>query len=185
MMFGIVLQVLSGLVSPVIFVPGLVVGWFARRWWLVPVGGVLIAVVSQAEIMLIELPGAKPDWPREPVAVVAPLAWCAAGFLLGVWHRRTQRLRPEARIKAWPIVTGMTLGAALVGLLAVGVGVFYLREGQLAYHTVHFGREAGSPDYEMVFLQYLIPGVLLGQLAGGLIGRLIGRSIAPDSPATG
>jgi hypothetical protein len=181
----LVFQLVSGLASPVIFVPGLVIGWFARRWWLVLVGGVLIAVVSQAEIMLIELPGAKPDWAREPIAVVAPLAWCAAGFLLGAWSRRARRLRPGASIKAWPIVTGMMLGAVLVGLLAIGMGVFYLREGQLAYHTLHFGREVGSRDYETVFLQYLIPGVLLGQLAGGLIGRLIGRSIAPASPATG
>ena len=45
----IVLQLVSGLASPLIFLPGLVVGWFAPRWWQVVLGAVAIAVQSEAE----------------------------------------------------------------------------------------------------------------------------------------
>src|SRR5256885_6957457 len=60
-------QLISGLASPAIFVPSFVIGWFVRRWWQVLIGAVLVAVVSDAEVMLIEMPDAKPDWSTEPL----------------------------------------------------------------------------------------------------------------------
>jgi hypothetical protein len=175
---GIVLQLVSGLASPLIFFPGLVVGWFVRRWWQVVLGAIAIAVLSEAEVLLIELPGAEPDWVQEPMVVIAPLAWCAAGRLLRLWHQRTSGLRSRGSIKALPVVAGMVLGAVVVGALALCVGLLYLREGQLEFHTIHFGRAAESDDYETIFFQYVLPGLLLGQFAGGLIGRVLGRPIA-------
>ena len=124
---GIVLELVSGLASPLIFLPGLVVGWFARRWWQVVLGAIAIAVQSEAEVLLIELPGAKPDWAHEPMVVIAPLAWCAAGYLLRPWYQRTSGLRPGGSIRALPVVAGMVLGAVVVGALAVCVGLLYLR----------------------------------------------------------
>ncbi len=174
---GIVLQLISGLASPVIFVPSFAVGWFARRWWLVPLGAVVVAALSEAEVMLIELPGATPDWAREPLIVIAPLAWCVAGYLMRAWCRRARRLRQGGTIRAWPVVAGMVLGAVAGGAAALGVGLFYLQIGELEYHTLQFGR-AASADYETIFFQYLFPGLLLGQLAGGLIGRVFGRPLA-------
>src|SRR5215469_14264564 len=101
---GIVLQLISGLASPLIFFPCLVVGWFARRWWQVALGAVTIAVLSEAEVLLIELPGAEPDWARAPMGVVAPLTWCAAGRLLRLWYQRTSGLRSGGSIRALPVV---------------------------------------------------------------------------------
>jgi hypothetical protein len=54
MMFMILLQLISGLASPFIFVPSFVIGWFARRWWQVLLGGIAVEVLSEAEVMLIE-----------------------------------------------------------------------------------------------------------------------------------
>ena len=175
---GIVLQLVSGLASPLIFAPGLVVGWFARRWWQIVLGAAAIAVLSEAEALLIELPDAEPDWAQEPMVVIAPLAWCAAGRLLRLWYQRTSRLRSGGSIRALPVVAGMIFGAVVVGTLALGVGLVYLRGGQLEFHTIQSGRAAGFDDYEIIFFVYVLPGLLLGQLAGGLIGRVFGRPIA-------
>jgi len=174
---GLILQLISGLASPVIFVPSLLIGWFARRWWQVPLGAVVVAALSEAEVMLIELPGAEPDWADEPIAVIAPLVWCAAGFLLRAWHRRTSRRRQGSPIRVLPVVAGMVLGAIVVAGLSLGVGLLYLREDQLEFHTLQSGLAPGSADYETIFFQYFFPGLLLGQFAGGLIGRVFARPI--------
>lgn len=73
----------------------------------------------------------------------------------------------------------MTLGAIIVAALALGVGLLYLREGALEYHTTQFGPAPGA-GYETIFFQYLFPGLLLGQVAGGLIGRVLGRPIVRE-----
>ena len=177
-MSGLVLQLVSGLASPFIFVPSLVIGWFAGRGWQVLLGAVVVAALSAAELMLIEFPGATPDWGREPLTVVAPLAWCAGGFLLRAWQRRTSAIRQGA-IRALPVVTGMTLGAMIVAALSLGVGLFYLRQGALEDHTMQFGSAPGA-DYETIFFQYVFPGLLLGQMAGGMIGRILGRPIVRE-----
>jgi hypothetical protein len=171
----LVLQLISGLASPFIFIPSLVIGWFARRGWQVLVGAVIVTTLSEAELMLIELPDATLDWGHEPLVVVAPLAWCASGFLLRAWQRRASRLR-QGSIRALPVVAGMTAGAIIVAALALGVGLLYLREGALEYHTMQFGPARGA-DYDTIFFQYVFPGLLLGQMAGGMIGRALGRPI--------
>jgi hypothetical protein len=56
----------------------------------------------------------------------------------------------------------MVLGGVMVGALALRVGLLYLSECQLEFHTIQFGRAAGSVDYETIFFQYLLPGVPLG-----------------------
>jgi hypothetical protein len=43
MIFTIPLQLISGLASPVIFLPSFAIGWFARRWWQVLLGGIAVA----------------------------------------------------------------------------------------------------------------------------------------------
>jgi hypothetical protein len=175
------------LASPVIFLPSFAVGWFARRWWQVLLGGIAVAVLSEAEIMLIEMPDAKPDWMLEPLAFVAPLFWCAAGFLVHAWLARYSRSHAARPIKAFPVVAGMVIGAAVVGALALGVGLLYLHTDQLDFHTVQLG-EAGPTGYEAIFFEYLFPGLLAGQWLGGLIGRVFGRPILPpvvDHPAEG
>jgi hypothetical protein len=187
MIFTILLQLISGLASPVIFLPSFAIGWFARRWWQVLLGGIAVAVLSEAEIMLIEMPDAKPDWMLEPLAFVAPLFWCAAGFLARGWQARASQTRAARPIRAFPVVAGMVIGGAVVGALAIGVGLLYLHTDQLDFHTFQLG-EAGPTGYEAIFFEYLFPGLLAGQLLGGLIGRVFGRPILPpvvDHPAEG
>jgi hypothetical protein len=73
----------------------------------------------------------------------------------------------------------MTLGAIIVAALALGVGLLYLRDGSLEYHTMQFSPAPGA-DYETVFSQYVFPGLLLGQITGGMIGRVLGRAIVRE-----
>jgi hypothetical protein len=167
--FEICIQLISGIASPIIFVPSFAIGWFARRWWQVALGAVLVAVLSEAEIMLIELPGAQPDWTREPLAIVPPLVWCVAGFLAHRWYAQVSTRRQAGPIRILPVVSGMVFGGIAGAMLALGVGLLFLRSGQL------YSQGDRPSGYETVFFKYLFPGLLLGQLAGGLVGRLLGR----------
>ena len=171
---GFVLQLVSGLASPMIFLPCLVVGRLTRRWWQAVLGAIVVGVLSQGEVMLIELPGATLDWARAPLGFVAPLLWCAVGFLVGGWRRRAGRSRQSGAIRRWPVVAGMVVGAVIATALGLGIGLLYLQTGQLEFHTLQFGR-ARAADHETIFFQYLFPGLLLGQVAGGLIGRILAR----------
>jgi hypothetical protein len=180
--FGLFELLISGLASPFVFAPSFAIGWFVRRWWQVGLGAVLFSIFDQAEVMLIELPGAQPDWALAPLGLIPPLCWCAAGFLTRAWYRRERQHRSGETIRAFPVVAGMVLGAVVVAAAAIGVGLLYLRTDQLEFHA--FGLER-TPDpsaaYEAIFFQYLFPGVLLGQLAGGLIGRVLGRPMTPPT----
>ena len=172
---GIVLQLVTGLASAAIFVPSVLIGWFVSRWWQVLLGAVVVGVLSDAEFLLIEAPGADIDWASEPLGLVAPLFWCAAGFLSRGWYRRVCARRPSGTIRVLPVVAGMLLGAGVVAALAFGVALLYLQAGQLEDHLAHSIAADGSAAYEGIFFEYLFPGLLLGQLVGGLIGRVLGR----------
>src|SRR5579864_9340646 len=138
-MLGLLVQLVSGLASPLIFLPSLAIGWFVRRWWQVVLGATIVGMLSEAEILLIELPGSTPDWTQAPLGFVAPVAWCAAGFIARAWQRRTSHRRQGGPMRAWPVVAGMALGAFVVGALALGTGLLYLQTGQLEFHTLQFG----------------------------------------------
>ena len=162
--------------------PSFVIGWFVRRWWQVLIGAVLVAVVSDAEVMLIELPDAKPDWSTEPLAFIAPLCWCAAGFAMRAWSQRERQRRSPQATRALPVVAGMMLGAVVIAAAALGVGLLYLHTDQLEFHAFGLGRTTDtSAPHEAIFFQYLFPGLLLGQIAGGLIGRVIGHPRMPPA----
>jgi len=178
--FGLFAQLVSGLASPFIFVPSLAIGWFARRWWQVAVGAVLFSILDSAEVMLVEMPGAQPDWALMPLGVVPPLCWCAAGFAVRAWSRRETERRSQQVLRALPVISGMVVGGASVAAAALGVGLFYLHTDQLEFHAFGLERIADpSAAHEAIFFQYLFPGLLLGQLAGGLIGRVLGHPLAP------
>src|SRR5438045_8693472 len=113
--FGLFAQLISGLASPAIFVPSFVIGWLVQRWWQVLIGAVLVAVVSNAEVMLIEMPDAKPDWSTEPLAFIAPLCWCAAGFAMRAWSRRERQRRSAQATRTLPVVAGTVPGGAGTG----------------------------------------------------------------------
>ena len=182
MIFGLFAQLISGLASPVIFVPSFAIGWFARRWWHVPVGAVLLTMLDQAEIMLIEMPDAQTDWALMPLGVVPPLLWCGVGFAMHAWYRHEMQRRSSQTIRALPPVAGMVLGAVIVAAAALGVALLYLHTDQLEFHAFGLERTADpSAPYEAIFFQYLFPGLLLGQFAGGWIGRVLGRPRLPPT----
>jgi hypothetical protein len=180
MIFSIIALLISGFASPFIFVPCFAIGWFARRWWQLPIGAIAVEVISVAEVMLIEMPDAQPDWSLQPLAFVPPLFWCAAGFLMRRWRNGIAQSRAARPISALPVVAGMVLGALAVGASAFGVGLLYLRTDQLDFHIFQLG-QADPSGYEAIFFEYLFPGVLAGQVAGGLIGRMLGRPIRPPA----
>jgi len=180
--FGLFAQLVSGLASPFIFVPSFAIGWFVRRWWQVLIGSVLFSILDSAEVMLIEMPGAQPDWALMPLGIVPPLCWCAAGFAMRIWSRRETQRRSAQAVRGLPVTAGMVLGAVCVAAAALGVGLFYLYTDQLEFHTFGLERSADpSAPYEAIFFQYLFPGLLLGQLAGGLIGRVLGHPLMPPT----
>jgi hypothetical protein len=182
MIFGLFAQLVSGLASPVIFVPSFVIGWFARRWWHLPVGAVLLTILDQAEIMLIEMPDAQTDWALMPLGIVPPLCWCAVGFAMRGWYRRETQRRSSHTIRALPVVAGMVLGAVIIAAAALGVALLYLHTDQLEFHAFGLERTADpSAPYEAIFSQYLFPGLLLGQFAGGWIGRVLGHPQLPPA----
>jgi len=148
------------LASPFIFAPSLAIGWFARRWWHLPLGAVLLTVLDQAEIMLIEMPDAQPDWGLMPLGIIPPLCWCAAGFALRAWSRRERQRRSNQTIRALPIITGMVLGAISVAASALGVGLLYLHTDQLDSHAFGLERTTdSSAPFEVIFFQYLFPPI--------------------------
>ena len=166
--------------SPFIFAPSFAIGWFARRWWHLLLGALVLTILDQAEIMLIEMPDAQPDWGLMPLGIIPPLCWCAAGFAMRAWSRRERQRRSNQTIRALPIIAGMILGALSVAASALGVGLLYLHTDQLDFHAFGLGRSADPwAPYEAIFFEYLFPGLLLGQLTGGLIGRVLGRPILP------
>src|SRR5262249_61215034 len=111
-------------------------------------GAVAVAVLSRAEVLLIALPDARPDWASEPLALIAPVARCAAGFLLHSWYRRASLLRWGPSMRVLPVVIGMVLAALVVGALALGGGLLYLRTGQLEFHTGHTGAATALSEQE-------------------------------------
>jgi hypothetical protein len=180
--FGLFALLISGLASPFIFAPSFAIGWFARRWWHLPLGAALLTILDQAEIMLIEMPDAQPDGGLMPLGVIPPLCWCVAGFALRAWSRHERRRRSNQTIRALPIIAGMVLGALSVAVSALGVALLYLHTDQFEFHAFGLERTAdSSAPYEAIFFQYLFPGLLLGQLTGGLIGRVLGHPLVPPA----
>jgi hypothetical protein len=76
----------------------------------------------------------------------------------------------------------MVLGAISVAASALGVGLLYLHTDQLDSHAFGLERTTdSSAPFEVIFFQYLFPGLLLGQLTGGLIGRVLSHPLVPPA----
>ena len=158
-------MVAGGLVGPVNIVAGLVVGWFSRRWWQVLLGAATIAAVG----LLVSLPGGVPAgaevvWVALPFAVVAPLVWCALGFVL-----RRRLLGPGSVGEK----AGSAAVAALIGALAGGaLGALV---GPWAVDAAGVSSFEGQSGYAVVFF-FVLPGAAIGAAVAAVIGwRAIGR----------
>ena len=79
-------SILYDLADPYIFVPAIVLGWFARSVQVVVAGATLIAIVSIGLSLTHPLPdGAERVIGLEPIAIIAPLVWSYATFRLRQW----------------------------------------------------------------------------------------------------
>ena len=156
---AIVGMVLGGLVSPVNIVAGLVVGWFSRRWWQVVLGAVTIEVVA----LLVMLPSGVPDgeeiiWVVLPFGVLAPLAWCALGFVL-----RRRLLGPGSLgEKIGSAMVAALLGAVVGGGLGALLGSWYVDAARVSSFE-------GQSSYLVAFF-FVVPGVVIGAAVAAVIG---------------
>ena len=169
-------MILFGLINPLIALPAFILGWIARRWWLVPAGAVAIAALFTS-LSILDF-NARPDvaadseilWAALPFTLVPTLAWCGAGFFLGRWQR--SRRDPEARalVRVASILAGLLLGAVLGAAAGLGLGELYVSVARVSSFE-------GLAGYVVVFL-FIAPGVLVGAASGALAGAMLHRRLA-------
>ena len=165
-----------GLISPSIFIPGLAVGWFVRRWWHVAVGSLIIAVISLVWLVTEELPeGAQIIWPVAPVGLIPPFVWCAAGFLARSWYQRhTVASQQGFAMSFIRIAIGILVGGVGGGVLGSLIGMAYVALEQVSSFE-------GLSGY--VVASFMLIGIVIGILGGGLAGFLRGRVALHTGPA--
>lgn len=169
-----------GLINPLVALPAFLLGWMVRRWWLVPVGAVWIAVVL---LILSLTQSAVPEageivWQALPVTTLPPLAWCAAGYAFGHWRRsRHGGSKTAVAIRVASIGVGLLIGAPLGAAAGLGLGQAYV----IMARVISF---EGLSGYVVVFL-FALPGLAIGGIAGAAIGGVLyGRLAARRMTAT-
>jgi hypothetical protein len=145
-------SILAGMINPVIIVPAIVIGAFARRWWQALLGAVAVAAVVFA-IRSHHL----------PETVLAAAAWTSAAFL----GARRWRAGPDT----WQSVVGLAAGFILGGLFGGGAG---LALGAWYVEAAQVSNFEGKSGYVVVYL-FLFPGVIIGAASGAVLGWLLGR----------
>ncbi len=163
--FVLLQGVLQGLVSPMVALPSVLLGLFARRPWQAVLGGVVVAVVLFALSFRKDLPeGASIVWAAVPLGLVAPVAWALVGFKLASWRRA--RGKESGGPALWESVLGALLGGvagALVGVM-IGYGL-----GALFVELANVSEFEGHAAYVVVF-GFAMPGLVLGTLVGLVLG---------------
>lgn len=170
---------LHGLQSPWVIVPAWAIGWFARAWWQVVAGAVVLAVILFAisQIMLQgRLPeGAQVMWWLAPLGLLPPLAHSAAAH----WLRLRFGSAPES--------SGARLGTRLVSaflglLIGVALGAFIgFVVGDAYVEWAHVSQFEGGAGYMVIFV-FALPGALIGGGAGAALAWwLVGRRWAAPS----
>lgn len=157
--------ILHQLISPFLFVPAIVVGWFARSRSQIIAGALAIGVASIALSLLEPLPeGARRVHILVPLIFVAPLAWAFATAALKRRVRREGRTATsagEVARKALLLVLGVVIGGPLGGALGALIG-------SLAADYFRISSFEGGAGYYVAFL-FVLPGVLIGAIAGAVI----------------
>jgi hypothetical protein len=175
---GLLRGVLMGLLSPIVALPALLVGWFARRTWQAVLGGVVVAVLLLAlGDFLSELPeGTINVWETLPLYLVAPVAWALAGFHLRRWRRA--RGQHSGGPELWEKVLGALLGGVAGNMLGelggYGLGLLYVEWAKVSGFEGHAG-------YVLMF-GFALPGLMLGTLAGLVLGWRWDSRPRPPSP---
>lgn len=79
------------LLSPIVFIPALAVGFFARRWWHVIVGTFVLAIIMQ--VIAANGPRLAPDLSEFVVSYLATLSWGALAYFFQDLRRK--RAKPK------------------------------------------------------------------------------------------
>lgn len=166
-------MILGDLADPLMLVPALAMGWWARGRKVILGGVALIAVARIARSLLAPLPpGAERVLPAELLHVVAPLVISFAIFHLRRWLRSRDTAAPGSAFpRAVRTAIGGVLGACAGTALFLGLGL-----AVITLADIH-DREGGE-GYLLVFV--IAPlGLLIGLVWGAVIAwRRSGRPIA-------
>ena len=156
--------ILYQLISPFIFIPGILIGWFARTRAQLVGGGVLIAIVTTLLSFLQSVPaGGQYVWGAIPLAVIAPLIWVFAVSALKRWMRPGESEAPRSsRLKLVRAIIGTVIGAPLGAAIGAGLGTAAVEIFQIS------AREGGA-GYFVMFL-FVLPGIPIGAIIGAIIG---------------
>jgi hypothetical protein len=165
-LIAIVPQVIQHqLASPFLFVPAIVVGWFARTRGQVVAGALAIGAVSIALSFLEPLPeGARRIYGLLPLVFISPLAWAFATAAFKTWLRRDDgKQAPAASTarKAVRALIGVVIGAPLGGAIGALLGTVAADINQISSFE-------GGAGYYVAFL-FVLPGIVIGMLAGAVI----------------
>lgn len=156
--------ILYQLTSPFIFVPGILIGWFARTRAQLVGGGVLIAAVITLLSFLEPLPpGGQRVWGTIPLALIGPMIWVFAVSALKRWMRPGEGEAPRSdRLRLVRTLVGVVIGAPLGGAIGALVGTAAVEIFQIS------AREGGA-GYFVMFL-FVLPGIPIGAIIGAIIG---------------
>lgn len=169
-------SVLHGLSSPTTIVIGLGLGWLCRQWWQVVVAALAMQAVFFGYFYFVNLPPeARVMWAALPLGLIAPLAWCAAGFQLKRWLKARSASSTGGGVPraAW-IIIGVIVGGIVGGAVGVGIGVAYVDLAKVS----NFEGGAGM----MVAFVFMPLGVIAGAVIGGVFAsRRAGRAAAKPS----
>lgn len=157
--------ILHQLISPVLFVPAIAVGWFARTRFQIIAGAVAIGVLTIALSFLRGLPeGASFVYILMPLTFISPLVWA---FATAALKRKLGREDPagapaaNAARSVIRAVIGIVIGAPLGGVLGALVG-------SLAADYFKISNFEGGAGYYVLFF-FVIPGILIGAIAGAVV----------------
>ncbi len=156
--------ILYQLTSPFIFVPGILIGWFARTRAQRVGGGVLIAIGITLLSFLEPLPpGGQRVWGTIPLAMIGPLIWVFAVSALKRFVRPGESEAPRSgRLKLVRAIIGTVIGAPLGAAIGAGLGTAAVEVFQIS------AREGGA-GYFVMFL-FVLPGIPIGAIIGAIIG---------------
>jgi hypothetical protein len=156
--------VLYQLTNPFIFIPGILIGWFARTRAQRVGGGVLIAIATTLLSFRVPLPaGGQHVWGAIPLAVIAPLIWVFAVAALKRWMRPGESEAPgSGRLRLVGAIIGTVIGAPLGAAIGAGLGTAAVEIFQIS------AREGGA-GYFVMFL-FVLPGIPIGAIIGAIIG---------------
>jgi hypothetical protein len=168
MEWGHAVIALSGLMwslsETVIIAGAWLLGWFAKRWWMVIVGVVPIVGLATLVAVLIRHLMAEPGAPSPGIATqalivdaVAALAWSSVAFRLARWAREPTGAPSGLR-------KGRVVGAAFGSVAGSVIGLLAQYLGMLA-----------ASAFGVTPLLAIPASKLLPTLAGGLVGWLVMR----------